>query len=93
MRPPSSRTIIGVVGFVWGLLSELLYYRAGMPPYQVLLDLAIGWTYLYGGLALWSSQPANRTGRLMTLVGLLWFVGNVGISDVGRACGRRGPAQ
>jgi signal transduction histidine kinase len=82
MRSPSVRVIIGAVGLVWGLLSELLYYRAGMAPYQVLLDLAIGWTYLFGGLALWSSQPANRTGRLMTLVGMLWFVGNVGISDV-----------
>ena len=83
MRQPSPRTFVGFVGFVWGLLSELLYYRAGVPPYQVLLDLAIGWTYLYGGLALWASEPANRTGRLMTLVGLLWFVGNVGISDIG----------
>jgi signal transduction histidine kinase len=82
MRSPSVRVIIGAVGLVWGLLSELLYYRAGIAPYQVLLDLAIGWTYLFGGLALWSSQPANRTGRLMTLVGMLWFVGNVGISDV-----------
>jgi signal transduction histidine kinase len=75
--------IIGVVGLFWGLLSELLYHRAGVPAYQVLLDLAIGWTYLYGGLALWASRPANRTGRLMTLVGLLWFVGNVSISDIG----------
>jgi signal transduction histidine kinase len=82
MRPPSIRVIIGVIGLVWGLFSEALYYRAGTPAYEVLLDLAIGWTYLYGGLALWSSRPANRTGRLMTLVGMLWFVGNVGISDV-----------
>ena len=50
MRPPSPRTIIGVVGFVWGLLSELLYYRAGVAALaEVLLDLAIGLTYLYGG--------------------------------------------
>jgi hypothetical protein len=82
MQRPSTRQTIGVIGFVWGVLSELLYYRAGVAAYQVLLDLAIGWTYLYGGLVLWSSRPANRTGRLMTLVGLLWFVGNVAISDV-----------
>jgi signal transduction histidine kinase len=82
MRAPSVRVIVGAVGLIWGLLSELVYYRAGTPAYQVLLDLAIGWTYLYGGLALWASRPANRTGRLMTLVGLLWFVGNVGISDL-----------
>jgi signal transduction histidine kinase len=82
MGTPSIRVIIGVVGLAWGLVSEAIYYAAGTPPYQVLLDLAIGWTYLYGGLALWSSRPDNRTGRLMTLVGLTWFIGNVSISDI-----------
>ena len=42
----------------------------------------IGWIYLYGGLAIWSSRPANRTGRLMTLVGLTWFIGNLQLSDL-----------
>ena len=75
--------MIGGFGLVWGLTSEAIYYRAGTPAYEVLLDLAIGWTYLYGGLALWASRPANRTGRLMTLVGLIWFIGNLAISDIG----------
>jgi len=74
--------MIGGFGLVWGLASEAIFYRAGTPAYEVLLDLAIGWTYLYGGLALWASRPANRTGRLMTLVGLTWFIGNLAISDV-----------
>ena len=42
-----------------------------------LLHLAIGLTYLYGGLAIWDHEPANRTGRLMTLVGLTWFIGTL----------------
>jgi signal transduction histidine kinase len=83
MRTPSIRVVIGVVGLVWGVASEVLYYRAGIVAHEVLLDLAIGWTYLYGGLAVWSSRPDNRTGRLMTLVGLTWFIGNVGVSDIG----------
>ncbi len=78
----SIRVAIGVVGLVWGLAVEALYYRAGTPADEVLLDLAIGWTYLYGGLALWASRPANRIGRLMTLVGLAWFIGNLTVSDV-----------
>lgn len=82
MSRRAALVIIGVLGFIWGLASEAIYYGAGTPPYEVLLDLAIGWTYLYGGLALWSSRPTNRTGRLMTLVGLTWFIGNVGISDI-----------
>jgi signal transduction histidine kinase len=78
----SIRVIIGIVGVLWGLGVEALYYGAGTPADEVLLDLAIGWTYLFGGLALWASRPANRTGRLMTLVGLAWFIGNLGVSDV-----------
>ena len=78
----SIRLLIGGFGLVWGLVSEVLYYRAGTPAYEVLLDLTIGWTYLYGGLALWATRPANRIGRLMTLVGLAWFIGNLAISDV-----------
>ena len=82
MRPHSLRLVIGGFGLAWGLASAAIYYRAGTTAYEVLLDLAIGWTYLYGGLGLWASRPANRTGRLMTLVGLTWFIGNVSISDV-----------
>jgi signal transduction histidine kinase len=82
MSQRSIRVVVGVVGVVWGLAVEALYYRAGTPADEVLLDLAIGWTYLYGGLALWTSRPANRIGRLMTLVGLAWFIGNLSVSDV-----------
>ncbi len=82
MRPPSLRVTIGVFGLVWGLASEAIYYQTGASALDVLRDLAIGWIYLYGGLAIWSSRPANPTGRLMTIVGLTWFIGNVQTSDV-----------
>ena len=82
MRRPSIRLTIGILGLVWGLASEAIYYQTGAPALDVLRDLAIGWTYLYGGLAIWASRPANPTGRLMTLVGLTWFIGNVQLSDV-----------
>jgi signal transduction histidine kinase len=82
MNAPTIRILIGGFGLIWGLVSEALYHRGGTPAYEVLLDLTIGWTYLYGGLALWASRPANRIGRLMVLVGLTWFIGNLAISDV-----------
>ena len=47
-----------------------------------LLHLAIGLTYLYGGLAIWGHEPENRTGRLMTLVGLTWFIGTLDESGI-----------
>jgi signal transduction histidine kinase len=76
------RWTIGVVGLLWGLASESVYYRTGAPALDVLRDLAIGWIYLYGGLAIWSSRPANLTGRLMVLVGLTWFIGNLQLSEL-----------
>ncbi len=79
---PGFRAIIAVGGLIWGLASEAIYYRTGAPALDVLRDLAIGWIYLYGGLAIWSSRPGNRTGRLMTLVGLTWFIGNLQSSDL-----------
>jgi signal transduction histidine kinase len=45
--------------------------------------LAIGLTYLHGGLAIWGHEPANRTGRLMVLVGLTWFIGTLNGSEIG----------
>ena len=82
MSRPSPRILIGILGFIWGLASEAVYYASGAQAVDVLRDLAIGWTYLYGGLAIWSSRPANPTGRLMTLVGLTWFIGNLQLSAV-----------
>src|SRR3954451_9245588 len=84
MSQRAVRVAIGVAGLVWSLASEAVYYRAGTSAHDVLLDLAIGWTYLYGGLALWESRPHDRMGRAMTLVGLTWFIGNVALSDIPR---------
>ena len=44
--------------------------------------LAIGLTYLYGGLAIWGHEPANRTGALMTAVGLTWFIAPFAHSEI-----------
>jgi signal transduction histidine kinase len=82
MRARSLRVAIAIVGFAWGLFSEAVLWASGTTAVDVLRDLAIGWTYLYGGLAIWSSRPANPTGRLMTLVGVTWFIGNLQLSTV-----------
>jgi signal transduction histidine kinase len=74
MRGREVRLAIGVVGTAWALLAEGIALDAGGSPSAVLLELAIGLTYLYGGLAIWNRAPANRTGGLMVGVGLTWFI-------------------
>ena len=68
------RLTIGALGTIVAIAAEALSFQAGQPPSAVLLHLAIGLTYLYGGLAIWGHEPSNRTGALMTAVGLAWFI-------------------
>jgi hypothetical protein len=77
MSGRSRRLAIGVLGTLWAVAGEALAMSAGRSASSGLLHLAIGLTYLYGGLAIWDHEPANRTGRLMTLVGLTWFIGTL----------------
>ena len=82
MSERSIRLTIGVLGTVVAVTGEAIAIKAGASPDAGLLHLAIGLTYLYGGLAIWDHEPANRTGRLMTLVGLTWFIGTLDDSDI-----------
>ena len=77
MSGRSRRLAIGILGTLWAVAGEAIAMSAGKPASEGLLHLAIGLTYLYGGLAIWDHEPANRTGRLMTLVGLTWFIGTL----------------
>ena len=77
MRGRQIRLAIAVLGTVVAVVGESIAYAGGRSASDALLDLAIGLTYLYGGLAIWDHEPANRTGRLMTLVGLTWFIGTL----------------
>ncbi len=70
------RLAVGVLGTIIALVAEAIALQAGEPPSAAMLHLAIGLIYLYGGLAIWAHEPANRTGRLMTAVGVTWFIGS-----------------
>ena len=69
------RLAIGVLGTIVAIVAEVLAFQEGQTPSAGLLHLAIGLTYLYGGLAIWGHEPTNRTGALMAAVGLTWFIG------------------
>ncbi len=77
MSGRSIRVAIGVLGTVVGRRRRVDRDERRQAAAAGLLHLAIGLTYLYGGLAIWDHEPANRTGRLMTAVGLTWFIGTL----------------
>jgi signal transduction histidine kinase len=76
------RVTVAVLGTLVAVAGEAIALASGRPASAALLHLAIGLTYLYGGLAIWDHEPDNRTGQLMTLVGLLWFVGTLAGSTI-----------
>ena len=51
-----------------------------------MLDLLTGWVIVACGLLAWARVPRSRVGCLLVLVGLTWFIGNLGDrnSDAGR---------
>jgi hypothetical protein len=77
MQGRSVRLAIGVAGTGAAFAGETIAMQGGVAPAAAFLSLAIGLTYLYGGLAIWDHEPVNRTGRLMTAVGLTWFIGTL----------------
>ncbi|MFL5778358.1 MAG: histidine kinase [Chloroflexota bacterium] len=82
MSASARRLVIGILGTAWALAGEAISFQNGQVPSAGLLHLAVGLTYLYGGLAIWDHEPANRTGRLMTAVGLAWFITTVAHSPI-----------
>ena len=76
------RLAIGVLGTIIAVTGESIALRSGEPASAAMLHLAIGLTYLFGGLAIWGHEPANRTGKLMTAVGLTWFIGTATGSSI-----------
>jgi len=78
----SIRIVLGLIGTVLAVAGETVAVLGGETPSAGLLHLAIGLTYLYGGLAIWDHAPENPTGRLMTVVGATWFIGTVAGSGI-----------
>ncbi|MEU4425433.1 histidine kinase [Actinoplanes sp. NPDC024001] len=44
------------------------------PVLELLVILAVGWSFAGCGLAGWARRPASRTGPLMMLAGAVWFL-------------------
>jgi PAS domain S-box-containing protein len=47
----------------------------------LLLAVPVGIAFVVGGVLAWWRRPGNRTGLLMVLTGLLWYIGALGDSD------------
>jgi len=42
---------------------------------STVLQVLVGWSFVACGTFIWARRPANRLGRLMIIVGMLWLLG------------------
>jgi len=82
MHGRTLRLALAVVGTAVSVGAEVLAINAGEPARVALLHLAIGMTYLYGGVVIWDHAPANKTGLKMMAVGLTWWLQAIALSGL-----------
>jgi signal transduction histidine kinase len=74
------RLVVGVGGLVSGVAAGAALLLGGydVAPELVaptlVLNLAVGWSFIGVGLIAWSRRPDNRTGVLMVLLGFAWLL-------------------
>jgi signal transduction histidine kinase len=74
------RWVLVVAGAMAGLalgLCAAAAWNPGVDPRLVAWDLAVGWSYIVGGLVAWAARPSSATGRLLAVVGVAWFAGSI----------------
>jgi hypothetical protein len=74
---PARLVATGTVALAVGLYAERAYARTGAGPAALVRDLMVGWTFVAAGLVARWRRPGSRTGSLLVVEGLTWFIGNL----------------
>jgi len=57
----------------------VLEHGAGIPWYLAVLDALVGWAYITGGVVAYQARQLDRTGTLMTAIGVIWNLDSVAL--------------
>jgi DNA-binding NarL/FixJ family response regulator len=69
-----ARLALAALGAALGAYAiGLAIWKPGELTLPVSVHVAIGWSFVAGGLVAWRQRPENRLGLLMTLTGIVWF--------------------
>ena len=74
------RWVLAAAGAMAGIALGLragAAWNPGVDPRLVVWDLAVGWSFIGGGLAAWAARPSSAAGRLLVVVGVAWFAGSI----------------
>lgn len=70
--------VLWPVGACFVVFGELGFWLNGFVPRETFpLDLGVSSLSIVAGLVLWRLRPANRTGPLLVLAGILWTIGGI----------------
>src|SRR3989442_15836217 len=68
------RIALAAVGAALGVYAiALAIWKPGALTLPAAVHVAIGWSFAGAGIVAWERRPANRTGLLMMLTGIVWF--------------------
>ncbi|HET9851847.1 MAG TPA: histidine kinase [Candidatus Limnocylindrales bacterium] len=82
-RPVFFAALALVGGTAFAIGAELQQGGFGnRPPVWLIADFLGGWTFLLTGSIAWIRRPGNSVGPLLIAIGLTWFVGTWGGSDI-----------
>jgi signal transduction histidine kinase len=84
-----ARAGVAILAATFGIASVLIARRhpdlslAGDAPVASVTQLAAGWSLVFAGLALWARRPGSRSGPLLAVAGLAWFLVEANDPEVG----------
>lgn len=64
---------------VLAIANAVLEHGVGIPYYSAVPDALVGWAYITGGMVAYRARRLDRTGTLMTVIGVIWNLGSVGL--------------
>src|SRR5262245_39266572 len=63
---------------MFAVADVVLEQGTGIAWYLAILDALVGWAYVIGGVIAYRARQLDRTGTLMTMIGLIWNLNSVG---------------
>jgi signal transduction histidine kinase len=73
---------LGLTGVIVASLAIATTWRIAPYPLWVWIPVQLaGLSFALSGVVLWLRRPVNPTGRLMTTVGLTWYIGDLQLSS------------
>ena len=64
---------------VFAVADAVLEHGVGIPWYLAVPDALVGWAYITGGVVAYGARRLDRTGTLMTTIGVIWNLESIAL--------------